>query len=217
MKKLFIIIIGLFLLIPGVKALELTKQGITIDIPATWTYYTREDRTRLEKYYKNNIYLEAYDNKNDALFIRIIDNPGINTYNKDADLIQEVFGIINNGNVNTNMYSYIESGDYKWIKFEYTAKNTNMEIIEYYLCVNKEFITITIQPEEGNTLSTDIKKEADDLIKSIKITGNGISDGIHINEKDLDYNKSFIQKYGVELLICIMVILCAWYFTRKKR
>jgi hypothetical protein len=216
MKKLLILIISLVVFIPNIKAIELEKLGLTIDLDESYTIYTRKDKNRLYDYYKKDIYLEAYDNQGDILYIRAITNPGLNNYKVGEDQVDAVVSLGRRLNVET--YRYVDVGDYRWIKFDYYNKDSK-HIIEYYLCWNDLFLTVTIQPQDGNELSEGIQKTSDNIVKTIKLTGTGRTDGIHVDEKYIDKldKFKFIKKYGIEILLCLGVIGFAYYFKHKKR
>ena len=217
MKKILLLIIGLFIFIPNVNGLTLDKLGLTMDIPDGYTVYTREDRSKLENYYRNNIYLEIHDNDNDIIYVRVIDNPGIIDYSNKENLNSEVSQIARN--IRAEVFNYVDAYDYRWIKFDYVSKNDKNELIEYYLSWKSIFITITIQAKDGKTLSQSIRTQADDLVKTIKLTGEGKTDGIHIDDKNIDkfedrYNK--LKNYIFEIILCLIAIGVTIYLKRKK-
>ncbi len=217
MKKLLILIIGLFIFIPSVNGLTLDKLGLTMDIPEGYTVYTREDRSKLENFYRNNIYLEIHDNDNDIIYVRVIDNPGIIDYSNKENLNSEVSQIARN--IGAEVFNYVDAYDYRWIKFDYVSKNDKNELIEYYLSWKSIFITITIQAKDGKNLSQSIRTQADDLVKTIKLTGEGKTDGIHIDDKNIDrfedrYNK--LKNYIFEIILCLIAIGITIYLKRKK-
>ena len=217
MKKILLLIIGLFIFIPNVNGLTLDKLGLTMDIPDGYTVYTREDRSKLENYYRNNIYLEIHDNDNDIIYVRVIDNPGIIDYSNKENLNSEVSQIARN--IGAEVFNYVDAYDYRWIKFDYVSKNDKNELIEYYLSWKSIFITITIQAKDGKTLSQSIRTQADDLVKTIKLTGEGKTDGIHIDDKNIDkfedrYNK--LKNYIFEIILCLIAIGVTIYLKRKK-
>ena len=101
MKKLLILVISLIVFIPSIKAIELEKLGLTIDLDESYTIYTRNDRNRLYDYYKKDIYLEAYNNQGDILYIRAVTNPGLNNYKVGEDQTDAVVSLGRRLNVDT--------------------------------------------------------------------------------------------------------------------
>ena len=217
MKKILMILITLILIPINVKALTIDSLGLSIDLPQGYNVTTREDKNALYDFYNTNVYLKMEDYLGSDMYIRAIKNPGITNYEAKKDLIDEVHSLIQI--VNTNEYEYVDSNGYRFIKFEYKTKDNKNELVEYYLSWKDLFITITFQSKES-TLTQAMKDTTDDIIKTIKLTGNGIPDGKHVDSNKIDYfvepNRS-ITKYVIEVIICSIVIFITYKVTRRRK
>ncbi|MCR5223945.1 MAG: hypothetical protein K6C11_02230 [Bacilli bacterium] len=217
MKKILMILITLILIPINVKALTIDSLGLSIDLPQGYNVTTREDKNALYDFYDTNVYLKMEDYLGSDMYIRVVQNPGITNYEVKKDLLDEVHSLIQI--VNTNEYAYVDSNGYRFIKFEYKTKDNKNELVEYYLSWKDLFITITFQSKES-TLTQAMKDTTDDIIKTIKLTGNGIPDGKHVDSNKIDYfvepNRS-ITKYVVEVIICSIVIFITYKVTRRRK
>ena len=216
MKKFLLTLIGIFLFIPCAKALEINQLGLTIDIPEGYNALTRDNTNKenLSFMYKNNLYLETQDSNNQYIYIRAIENPKIQDFSIKNNIMNDVIGLANN--INTNDYEYIESDPYKWVRFKYNDKNTDKEVIEYYLAWKKLFLTVTIQAKDKK-IDADFKGKTDSIIKSIKLTGEGEAEVSHIYEDGLDKFDYGIDKRITLLIICLIIIGFTYWITRRGK
>lgn len=216
MKKFILTLIGIILFIPTANALEINQLGLSIDIPEEYNVLTREntDKKNLSFMYKNNVYLETQDNNNQYIYIRAIENPGIQDFGIKSDILRDIIGLAQN--VNTNDYEYVESDPYKWAKFKYNDKKTDKEVIEYYLAWKKIFITITIQAKDRK-IDDNFKSKADSIIKTVKLTGEGEAEVSHIYEDGLDKFDYGIDKRITLIIICLIIIGITYWITRKGK
>ena len=220
MKKILLFILSLFLFIPGVKGIEIKSLGLNIDIPKEYNPVTRETNyddkyDYLTLFYRNEIYLQTYDENEYIIYIRAIENPGIQNYKKGISLTSEVLSFKKLHQYDD--YKYIESGDFQWIRFNYKDETANKELLEYYLCWNQLFITITIQPK-GETIDQSKYADFDKIVKTVTLTGDGQAEVNPLNEDDIDTNKHEFNRNVIWVIVfCVLLIVFTFYMTRRKK
>ena len=213
MKKYLIILLVVICLPFSVNALEIGRLGFKSDDIKDLTIETRDTSKNSYYNYVNNIYATG-ENDRYIFYLRAVENPIEVDYEVDKDIIDEVFGLLSL--VNTNEYSYINSDQYKWIRFKYKTKQDNIPLIEYFLSWKDIFFTITFQGKDSE-ISSDDEQAMDLFVKSIKIDGKGKVEVSHVYEDGIDTkptdNYTFII---IESIICVFAIVIAYYCTRKK-
>jgi hypothetical protein len=217
MKKFLFLLITLIVIPFNISALTIDNLGLSIDLPDGYKVSTRNNKEESYDFYSNNVYLKMEDYLGSDMYIRVVENPGIADYTAKKDLIDEVHGLIKV--VNTNEYEYIDTKDYRFIKFEYQTKEKDKELVEYYLAWKDLFITITFQSKDS-TLTKAMKETTDDIVKSIILTGNGKVEGIHVDVKKIDYldlKKVNITLYVVEIVVCALIIFGVYKYTRRSK
>lgn len=214
MKKVLFLLLFILLIPFTASALEINSLGLKAKDIDGINIYTRAELTDSYTYYVNNIYAQG-ENDNYKVYIRSIKNPIEYDYIPSADLTDDVFGLISN--VNTNEYSYLTTDSYKWIRFIYKTKESNIQLLEYYLSYKDIFITVTFECK-NTEFSFDEKNKMDEFVKSIQLTGEGQAEVSHIYLEGID-TKPFTIKYFllIEIVVCVVAILITYLVTRKKR
>ena len=213
MKKILITLLFILIIPFTVNAFEINSLGLKGKELDNATIYTREDMNDSYLYYLNNLYAQA-ENDNYKMYIRAIDNPIKKDYTPNADLTDDVFGLIEN--VNTNEYSFVETKDYKWIRFIYKTKDSNIPLTEYYLSYKDIFVTITFQ-SKNNDFSINEKREMEDFIKSITLTGKGKAEVSHIYLDGIDTKPKTIKNFLLfEIIGCVIAVGITYFVTRKN-
>jgi hypothetical protein len=215
MKK-YLLLILVALIAFNVKALEIKDLGFKSKDIKDFTFYTRKNYKDTNFMIENDIFAIG-ESEGHILYIRAITNPGIVNYEAKADLVDEVFGLIDK--VNTTKYAYVIHKDYKWIRFDYVDKN-NTPILEYFISWKDIFITITLVGE-GSEIPYDTKNEVDKFVESIELNGKGKVPVSNIYKAGIDYfqdNKKEEEKssYIVLVLMCLCAIGITWFATGKK-
>ncbi len=136
----------------------------------------------------NYVYLETYNN-NINFMIRAIENPGIEDFTLERDVTDDVVSL--SKKVNESTYSLLELDEFKLIRFVYKDNTNNIYFDEYFLSWKDVFYTFTFK-SNNEFSSTDITN-CDNIMKTLKLTGNGkvIKSNIYkdgIDNKSDDYN-----------------------------
>jgi hypothetical protein len=225
MKKLLLIILSIFFITP-VYAKEYTVQtlGLNIDIPDEYVVATRDNLNEIDYsnlgtnadelntlFNNNSIYLETLDDKNGVtLFIRAIENPGIDSYTLDANTDSDALSIAKKAGVSE--FKTIKTDQFKLIEINYTSNSK--ELVEYYLSWKDLFITITAQATDS-TLSDATKSAVDDIVKTLTLTGEGKITTTSETTASSSDNKSstYLNQFIFILVIAVVIII---YIYRKK-
>ena len=215
MKKYILLILLAFIGITA-NALEIKDLGFKSKDIKDFTIYTRNNY-KDKNFMKENDIFAIGESDGYTLYVRAIANPGIVNYEAKADLVDEVFGLIDK--VNTTKYSYVIHKDYKWIRFDYVDKN-NTPILEYFISWKDIFITITLVGN-GSEISYDTKNTVDKFVESIELNGKGKVPVSNIYKAGIDYfqdNKKEEESssYVVLILMCLCAIGITWFVTGKK-
>ena len=129
--------------------------------------------------------------------------------------MDDVFGLIDR--VNTNQYSFVTVKDYKWIRFQYKTKDTNIPLIEYYLAWKDLFITITVESKNADFKSGESDK-INEFVRSIALDGKGKAEVSHVYLDGIDTKpKNTKLPLIIEVIICVIAIGVTYYITRKKK
>ena len=215
MKKILLTIIAFILLIPSVNALDINPLGLSIELPEGYNIVTRNnnDKKYLSYMYQNNIYLQTEDNMNQKIFIRAIENPGIQDFKVGSDILRDVIGLAQN--VNTNDYEFVESDPYKWVKFKYKDEKTDKQVIEYYLSWKKIFLTITIQAK-NQKYDDNLETLTDKMVKGAKLTGEGEVEVNPIYNDGIDFFDTSNKIIPV-VIVCLILIIFTYWITRRRK
>ena len=214
MKKILYVLLFVLLIPFTINAFQIDSLGLKGNDINNLTIETRNEMKDSYTYYINNMYAQG-ENDDYKMYIRAIQNPLDHNFEPNVDLMDDVFGLIEN--VNTNEYSFITNKNYKWIRLLYKTKNENIPLLEYYLSYKNIFITITFQSKKSD-FTIEEKTIMDEFVNSISLTGEGKVEVSHIYPDGIDTKPKTIKHFLIiEIIICVIAIVITYYVFRKKR